>query len=85
MTGSFRHTGTQIAAPMPGEIGPYLTALPKYLKRRRELLEANRVYELLPAWETKMVEAADNPGKWMVHCHMLEHQAAGMAAWFEVA
>lgn len=27
---------------------------------------------------------ADNPGKWMLHCHMLEHQAAGMATWFEV-
>lgn len=27
---------------------------------------------------------ADNPGRWMVHCHMLEHQAAGMATWFEV-
>ena len=36
----------------------------------------------------EMVEisfVADNPGKWMLHCHMLEHQAAGMAAWFEVA
>jgi FtsP/CotA-like multicopper oxidase with cupredoxin domain len=28
---------------------------------------------------------ADNPGKWMIHCHMIEHMAAGMAAWFEVA
>ena len=28
---------------------------------------------------------ADNPGKWMIHCHMLEHQAAGMATWFAVA
>ncbi|MEM7427042.1 MAG: multicopper oxidase domain-containing protein [Pseudomonadota bacterium] len=28
---------------------------------------------------------ADNPGKWMLHCHMLEHQAAGMATWFEVS
>jgi FtsP/CotA-like multicopper oxidase with cupredoxin domain len=28
---------------------------------------------------------ADNPGKWMIHCHMLEHQETGMAAWFEVA
>ncbi len=28
---------------------------------------------------------ADNPGRWMLHCHMLEHQAAGMATWFEVA
>ena len=27
---------------------------------------------------------ADNPGKWMMHCHMIEHMAAGMAAWFEV-
>ncbi len=27
---------------------------------------------------------ADNPGKWMLHCHMLEHQAAGMATWVEV-
>ena len=27
---------------------------------------------------------ADNPGKWMIHCHMIEHMAAGMAAWFQV-
>ncbi len=27
---------------------------------------------------------ADNPGKWMIHCHMVEHQAGGMATWFEV-
>lgn len=27
---------------------------------------------------------ADNPGKWMLHCHMLEHQAAGMGTWFRV-
>ena len=27
---------------------------------------------------------ADNPGRWMLHCHMLEHQAAGMGTWFEV-
>jgi FtsP/CotA-like multicopper oxidase with cupredoxin domain len=27
---------------------------------------------------------ADNPGKWMLHCHMIEHQETGMAAWFEV-
>jgi len=27
---------------------------------------------------------ADNPGKWMIHCHMIEHQESGMAAWFEV-
>lgn len=27
---------------------------------------------------------ADNPGKWMIHCHMIEHQETGMAIWFEV-
>ncbi len=27
---------------------------------------------------------ADNPGKWMFHCHMLEHQAGGMTTWVEV-
>ncbi len=27
---------------------------------------------------------ADNPGDWMIHCHMLEHQAAGMGTWFRV-
>jgi len=32
----------------------------------------------------KIAFVADNPGKWMVHCHMLEHQAAGMATWFNV-
>ena len=27
---------------------------------------------------------ADNPGKWLIHCHMIEHQAGGMGTWFEV-
>lgn len=27
---------------------------------------------------------AHNPGRWMLHCHMLEHQAGGMATWYEV-
>jgi len=27
---------------------------------------------------------AHNPGLWMLHCHMLEHQAGGMATWYEV-
>ena len=33
---------------------------------------------------TKIAFVADNPGKWLLHCHMLEHQAAGMKTWFEV-
>ncbi len=26
----------------------------------------------------------DNPGKWMLHCHMLSHSKTGMMTWFEV-
>lgn len=28
---------------------------------------------------------ADNPGKWLLHCHMLSHAASGMMAWINVA
>ena len=28
---------------------------------------------------------ADNPGSWLLHCHMLEHAASGMRTWIEVA
>ncbi len=37
-----------------------------------------------PLESAKVAFVADNPGKWMIHCHMLEHQAAGMASWFVV-
>jgi len=40
---------------------------------------------LVDSQETaKIAFVADNPGKWMIHCHMLEHQAAGMTTWFRV-
>lgn len=38
-----------------------------------------------PDRSERIAFVADNPGKWMMHCHMLEHMAAGMAAWFEVS
>ncbi len=28
---------------------------------------------------------AERPGKWLLHCHMIEHQAAGMVTWIEVS
>mgnify|MGYP006271169861 FL=1 len=28
---------------------------------------------------------ADNPGDWLLHCHMLEHSAGGMMTWLRVA
>ena len=27
---------------------------------------------------------ADNPGKWLLHCHMLEHASSGMTTWIHV-
>ena len=44
-------------------------------------------------WDTVLMDpgehatvafSASNPGKWMLHCHMLDHQAAGMDTWFHV-
>ena len=41
--------------------------------------------ELMAPRETvEIAFVADNPGKWLLHCHMLEHQAGGMITWFEV-
>lgn len=53
-----------IDAPLPGEMGPYLRALPDYRRRRADILTRNRVLELQAPWEQQMREAAENPGKW---------------------
>ena len=37
-----------------------------------------------PRGSVEIAFVADNPGTWLLHCHMLEHQAAGMLSWFEV-
>jgi FtsP/CotA-like multicopper oxidase with cupredoxin domain len=40
---------------------------------------------LIPPQESAQIAfVADNPGDWMLHCHILEHQAAGMTAAFRV-
>lgn len=40
---------------------------------------------LIGANETREIAfVADNPGKWLFHCHMLEHAASGMTTWLEV-
>jgi FtsP/CotA-like multicopper oxidase with cupredoxin domain len=49
-------------------------------------LGAFRDTTLVDAGETRdIVCVFDNPGKWLLHCHMLGHQAAGMKTWVEVA
>lgn len=41
---------------------------------------------LMPPQEAAEIAfVADNPGSWMLHCHILEHQAAGMMTAFKVA
>lgn len=39
---------------------------------------------IMPEGVARIAFVADNPGKWLLHCHMLEHAAAGMSSWFEV-
>ena len=40
---------------------------------------------LMQPEETRTIAfVADNPGKWLLHCHMVEHMAAGMNTWIHV-
>ncbi|WP_335947840.1 multicopper oxidase family protein [Salipiger bermudensis] len=39
----------------------------------------------LPQEPLEIAFVADNPGKWLFHCHMLAHAASGMTTWIEVA
>jgi hypothetical protein len=55
---------TQIDAPLPGEMGPYLRTNDEFLAKRRQLLDRWKIPELLPAWEEKLRQAIANPGKW---------------------
>lgn len=40
---------------------------------------------LLPKERIEIALVADNPGRWMLHCHILEHQETGMMGYFNVA
>ncbi|MBI2686037.1 MAG: DUF1553 domain-containing protein [Acidobacteria bacterium] len=52
-----------IDAPMAGEMGPYLKALPGYRRDRDKLLAEYKIPELQARWEEKMRTAYANPGK----------------------
>ena len=51
-----------IDAPLPGEMGPYLSKRAEYEQRRQELLEEHHVPDLQPEWERQMKIAGANPG-----------------------
>ena len=53
----------QIDAPLPGEMGPYLSKRGEYLRKRRALLDEHHVPELQPEWERQMKIAGANPGE----------------------
>lgn len=38
-----------------------------------------------PNERLRLAFVADNPGDWMVHCHIIEHQETGMMGYFRVA
>ena len=40
---------------------------------------------LLPEETAEVAFVADNPGDWMFHCHVIEHQETGMMGYFRVA
>jgi FtsP/CotA-like multicopper oxidase with cupredoxin domain len=40
---------------------------------------------LLPGETAEVAFVADNPGDWMLHCHVIEHQETGMMGYFRVA
>lgn len=42
------------------------------------------VVELLPGSMATADMVADNPGTWMIHCHVADHIAAGMQAKYTI-
>ena len=52
-----------IPAPLPGEMGPYLRAVPSYRKQREALLEEFKIAPLQTKWEKKIRRAMDHPGE----------------------
>ena len=39
---------------------------------------------MAPRERVDIAFVADNPGDWLLHCHMLEHSAGGMMTWLRV-
>jgi FtsP/CotA-like multicopper oxidase with cupredoxin domain len=52
-------------------------------KLKRSIHWADTVL-VMPDERVQIAFLADNPGNWMIHCHIIEHQDTGMMAWFRV-
>ena len=51
-----------IEAPLPGQRGPLLRALPGYYAKRRKILEEADIPELQARWHENIIAAMDHPG-----------------------
>jgi len=40
---------------------------------------------ITPKERVKVALVADNPGRWMYHCHIIEHMKTGMMGWIDVS
>src|SRR5262249_33290823 len=40
---------------------------------------------VMPNERVEVAFRADNPGAWMIHCHIIEHQETGMMGWILVS
>src|SRR5579872_6064673 len=54
---------SDIDAPMPGELGPWLAMRAEYRTKREALLKEYHVPELQPEWEKNMLRAGAHPGE----------------------
>ncbi|TIU48175.1 MAG: multicopper oxidase family protein, partial [Mesorhizobium sp.] len=41
-------------------------------------------YLIQPDEKVQLGFVADNPGDWLLHCHIIEHQKTGMTSYFRV-
>ncbi len=73
-----------IDAPLPGEIGPYLRALPAYRRKREELLKQYNIPEMAAAWEDKLRQAHLHPGNDVEWDYALTEFRAGWDGWLKV-
>ncbi|MBZ2185597.1 MAG: PSD1 and planctomycete cytochrome C domain-containing protein [Bryobacter sp.] len=58
-----RSLDTDMDAPMPGELGPWLASRAAYTKKRDEILASAPVQKWFETWQSKMRAAVLNPGK----------------------
>jgi hypothetical protein len=73
-----------IDAPLPGEAGPYLRALPEYEQKRAALLAEYHIPEMAAAWEARLREAHVHPGADVEWDFALTEFRAGYDYWQKI-